>query len=57
MEKFLSPQSELNWEAIAVREECSTGGNHFNKYRNNQIQPSKYVDARLECCDHNFASN
>ena len=49
--------SEPNWEALAFSKEYSTGINHFNEDRDNPITPSKYVHARLKCCDDRFASN
>ena len=49
--------SEPNWEAFAFPKEYSTGINHFNEDRDNPITSSKYVHARLKCCDDTFASN
>ena len=49
--------SEPNWEALAFSKEYSTEINHFNEDRDNPITPSKYVHARLKCCDDRFASN
>ena len=49
--------SEPNWEALAFPKGRSTGINHFNEDKYNPITPSKYVHARLKCCDDRFASN
>ena len=49
--------SEPNWEALAFPKDYSTGTNHFNQEREIPITPSKYVHARLKCCDDRFASN
>ena len=49
--------SESNWEAHAFPKDYSTGRNHFNEEREIPITPSKYVHARLKCCDDRFASN
>ena len=49
--------SEPNWEAIVFPREYSTGINHFNEDRDNPLTPSKYVHARLKCCEDRFASN
>ena len=49
--------SEPNREALAFPKEYSTGINHFNEDSDNLITPSKYVHARLKCCDDRFASN
>ena len=49
--------SEPNWEALAFPKDYSTGRNHFNKEREIPITPSKYVHARLKCCDDRFAPN
>ena len=43
--------SEPNWEALAFPKDCSTGKNHLNENREIPIPPSKYVHARLKCCD------
>ena len=48
---------EPNWEALAFPKDYSTGKNHFNEEREIPITPSKYVHARLKCCDDRFASN
>ena len=56
--KFLvSFISEPNWEALAFPKDCSTGRNHFNGKREILIPTSKYVHARLECCDDRYAVN
>ena len=49
--------SEPNWEASAFPKDYSTGRNLFNEEREIPITPSKYVHARLKCCDDRFASN
>ena len=49
--------SEPNWEALAFVKHYSTGRNHYNEERKVHITPSKYVHARLKCCDDRFASN
>ncbi len=49
--------SEPNWEALAFVKNYSTGENHYNEERKIHITPSKYVHARLKCCDDRFASN
>ena len=49
--------SEPNWEALAFPKDCSTGRNHFNEEREILVTPSKYVHARLKCCDDRFAAN
>ena len=49
--------SEPNWEAFAFPKDYSTGRNLFNEERENPITPSKYVHARLKCCDDRFAAN
>ena len=49
--------SELDWEALAFPKDYSTGINHYNEERKHHITPSKYVHARLKCCDDRFASN
>ena len=54
---FVSFTSEPNWEALAFPKDYSTGRNHFNKEREIPITPSKYVHARLKCCDDRFAVN
>ena len=49
--------SEHNWEALAFPKDYSTERNHFNEEGEIPITPSKYVHARLKCCDDRFASN
>ena len=49
--------SELNWEALAFPKDYSTGRNYFNEQKEIPITPSKYLHARLKCCDHRFAAN
>ena len=49
--------SKPNWEAFAFPKDYSTGRNLFNEEREIPITPSKYVHARLKCCDDRFASN
>ena len=44
-------------EALAFLKDYSTGRNHFNEEREIPISPSKYVHARLKCCDGRFAAN
>ena len=46
--------SEPDWEALAFPKDYSTGINRFNEDRENPITPSKYVHARLKCCDDCF---
>ena len=56
--KFLvSFVSQPNWETLAFTKDCSTGRNHFNEEREILIPTSKYVHARLKCCDDGFAPN
>ena len=49
--------SEPNWEALAFPKNYSTGRNHFNEEREIPMTLSKYVHARLTCCDDKFAAN
>ena len=49
--------SEPDWEALSFPKDYSTGKNHYNEERKVHISPSKYVHARLKCCDDRFASN
>ena len=49
--------SEPDWEALSFPKNYSTGKNHYNEKREIHITPSKYVHARLKCCDDRFASN
>ena len=49
--------SEPNWEALCFVKEYALGSNHFSEERKVPITPSKYVNARLKCCDDRFASN
>ena len=49
--------SKPNWEAFAFPKDYSTGRNLFNEEREIPITPSKYVHARLKCCDDRFAAN
>ena len=49
--------SELYWEALDCVENFSTGENHFNIEKKLRITPSKYLHARLKCCDDRFASD
>ena len=44
-------------EALAFVKEYATGKKHFNESREVSITPSKYIHARLKCCDSRFASN
>ena len=48
---------EPNWEALAFPKDYSIGRNHFNEERKIPITRSKYVHARLKCCDDRFAAN
>ena len=48
---------EPNWEALAFPKDYSIGRNHFNEEREIPITCSKYVHARLKCCDDRFAAN
>ena len=48
---------EPNWEALAFPKDYSIGKNHFNEKREIAITPSRYVHARLKCCDDRFAAN
>ena len=48
---------EPSWEALAFPKGYSTGRNYFNKDREVPVTPSKYVHARLKCCDDRFAAN
>ena len=48
---------ELNWEALAFAKDYSTERNCFNGKREITITPSKYVHARLKCCDDRVAAN
>ena len=43
--------SEPNWETLAFPKDYCTVRNHFNEEREIPIAPSKYVHARLKCCD------
>ena len=49
--------SEPNWEALAFPKDYAAAIHHFNEEREIPITPSKYVHARLKCCDDRFASN
>ena len=49
--------SEPNSEALAFPKDYSARRNHFNEEREIPITPSKYVHARLKCCDDRFAAN
>ena len=53
----VSVTSEPDWEALAFPKDYSTGKYHFNEERDVPITPSKYIHARLKCCDDRFASN
>ena len=46
-----------NLEALAFERNYSTGENNYNEERKVRITPSKYVHARLKCCDDRFATN
>lgn len=48
---------QLNWEALAFREDFSTGIKYFNHKRKLPITPLKYVFTRLKCCDNKFSAN
>ena len=48
---------EPDWEALAFPKDYSTRRNHFNEEREVPITPSKYVHARLKCCNDRFAAN
>ena len=48
---------EPNWEALAFPKDYSTVRIHFNDEREIPITPSKYVHAKLKCCDDRFAAN
>ena len=43
---------ERNWEALAFSQDYSTGRNNLSEERD----ISKYVHARLKCCDSRFVS-
>ena len=47
---------EPNCESFTFPKENSAERNHFNKEREIPIAPSKYVDAKLKCCDDRFGS-
>ena len=49
--------SEPDWEALSFPKDYSIGKNHYNEERKIQVTPSKYIHARLKCCDDRFASN
>ena len=49
--------SEPHKEALAFPQDYSTGRNHFNEERGIPITLSKYVHAKLKCCDDRFAAN
>ena len=49
---FVSFTSELDWEAMSFPK-----GDHYNEKREVHITPSKYIHARLKCCDGRFSSN
>ena len=49
--------SEQNWETLTFPKEYATGKNHFIDARALPITPTKYVKARLKCCNDRFASN
>ena len=51
------PSESQNWEALAFPKEYATDKNHFNEGRVVPVTPTKYVHARLKCCDDRFASN
>ena len=52
-----SSRTEPNWEPLAFPKHYSTGEFHFNVPRKVKITPSKYIHARLKCCDDRFASD
>ena len=47
----------LDWEALSFPKDYSIGKNHYNEERKFPVTPSKYIHARLKCCDDRFASN
>ena len=49
--------SEPNWEALCFVKEYALGYNHFAEEREFPIKLSKYVHARLKCCNDRFTSN
>ena len=49
--------SKPNWKALSFPKDYSSGRNLFNEEGEIPIAPSKYVHARLKCCDHKFAAN
>ena len=49
--------SEPNWEALTFLKDYFTRRNHFNEEGEVPITLSKYVHARLKCCDDRFAPN
>ena len=53
----VSFKSEPDWEALCFPNLYPTAKNHFNTERDVPITVSKYVHARLKCCDDRFASN
>ena len=53
----LSFNSESDWNIHGFLKNYSTRKNHFNEEREIPIIPSKYVHARLECCDYRFPAN
>ena len=48
--------SKPNWEALAFPKDYAAAIHHFNEEREIPITPSKYVHARLKCCDDGFTS-
>ena len=46
-----------NWEAPAFPKDYFIGRSHFNEEREIPATPSKYVHARLKCCDYRIAAS
>ena len=53
----ISIYKEKNWEAMAFVKQYSEGKFHFNTERPTKISVSKYIHARLKCCDNRFSSD
>ena len=53
----VSTYSEPNWEALAFVKQYSEGKFNYNIDRKVRITPSKYIHARLKCCDHRCAAD
>ena len=57
MSKALGEGELRDWKALAVVKNFSTGESHFITESKVRIMPSKYLHARLKCCDDGFATD